>query len=339
MHEWFYVTIFCLLIALYFIGQASAVTVMLEASQDNTLYEDSAGALSNGAGEHFFVGRVGPTGGQTLRRGLLRFEVSSLIPPGATINSVELHLHASSQRGSSTGMVSLHSVLAPWGEGSSMALAAEGMGADSTNGDATWLHTYFDVASWTNPGGDFTPQSSGSVAVASNGPQVIASTPEMVADVQGWLDNPALNHGWLLRQADETAAAIRFDTRENADTNVRPRLTIDFSLPPILISPPSGIYALTQMMDAVAFFNLPAGVTPTSAAVLLDGVDASADFSSCFLSVPGTVTDGGQTVRCPDLSAADIGQGIHTFEVILNLSDGSVIQQSVTWIIIANTEP
>jgi hypothetical protein len=329
----------CWVIALCLEGQANAVTVTLEASQDNTLYEDSAGTLSNGAGEHFFVGRVGTTGGQTLRRGLIRFDVMPLIPPGATINSVELSLNASSQRGSNTGMVSLHSVLVPWGEGSSAALSSEGMGTASTDGDATWIHTHFDFAFWTNPGGDFEPQSSGSVAVASNGAQVITSTPDMVSDVQGWLDNPASNHGWLLRQVDETAAAIRFDTREHADPSVQPRLTIDFSLPPMLISPPSGIYALTQVMDAVAFFNLPQGIIPTDAEVLLDGVDASADFSSCFLSVPGTVPEGGQTVRCPELSAADIGAGMHTFEVILNLSDGSSLQQSVTWLIIANTEP
>jgi hypothetical protein len=163
----------------------------------------------------------------------------------------------------------------------------------------------------------------------------------MVADVQGWLDNPLSNYGWLLRQVDETTPAIRFDTREHADPSVRPRLTIDFALPPLLISPPSGIYALTQQMDAVAFFNLPEGVTPTGASVLLDGVDASTNLAPCFLSAPGTVSEdeGGQTVRCPDLSAAQIGPGTHTLEVILNLSDGSSIQQSVTWLIIANTEP
>ena len=62
----------------------------------------------------------------------------------------------------------------------------------------------------------------------------------------------------------------------------------------ITLPTPSGIYALTQVMDAVAFFNLPEGVTPTDAEVLLDGVDASTDFSACFLSVPGTVSEGGR---------------------------------------------
>ena len=44
--------------SLFLAGAAFAETVMIEASQDNTLYESAQGSLSNGAGESLFVGRT-----------------------------------------------------------------------------------------------------------------------------------------------------------------------------------------------------------------------------------------------------------------------------------------
>jgi len=47
------------------------------------------------------------------------------------------------------------------------------------------------------------------------------SSAQMVADVQGWLDNPATNFGWLML-GDESVflTAKRFDTRESASPPV-----------------------------------------------------------------------------------------------------------------------
>ncbi|MCA9139279.1 MAG: hypothetical protein KDB00_21040, partial [Planctomycetales bacterium] len=64
-------------------------TLELTSIADNTLYEDDFGTLSNGAGDHLFAGRVAGQGGAALRRGVVKFDVSS-IPSGATINSVRL---------------------------------------------------------------------------------------------------------------------------------------------------------------------------------------------------------------------------------------------------------
>ena len=328
----------CGIVTLGLTGQAGAVIVTLEASQDNTLYENSEGALSNGVGQHVFAGRNGAGGGQLRMRGLIMFDVASRIPPGATINSIELGLHASTPM-SHAGTVALHPVLSPWGEGLSNATMGEAGGAMSTTDDATWIHTYFNTLFWNTPGGDFRPEASANLAVATNGPQVIGSTPELVADVQGWLDDPGSNNGWLLRQVDEAALAIRFDSRDHADPSVRPRLTVDFSLPPLLISPPSGIFALTQVMDVVLFVNLPPERTITGAMAFLDDVDVSADYGLCFLSSTGTLTEGGQTFRCPNRSAAAIGAGPHTLRVVLNLDDGTFLEQAVNWIILPNTEP
>ncbi len=329
----------CGIVALCLAGQAGAVTITLEASQDNTVFESNTGALSNGAGRFFFAGRNGGGGGQLIMRGLVQFDVASRIPPGATINSVALALNVSTPM-PHTGTVTLHPVLAPWGEGLSVGGGmGEAAGAAPTVGDATWIHTYFNTALWATPGGDFRPEASASLAVGGIGPHVVDSTPELVADVQAWLNNPGSNNGWLFRLSDEAAPAIRFDSRNHGNPSVRPRLVVDFTLPTILISPGTGIYALTQVSDLVIFLNPPAGVTPIGAMVLLDGVDVSTDFAACLLSGQGTVVGGGLAFRCPSQSFADIGVGMHTFDVTLTLSDASTVQQSVNWVVVETTEP
>ncbi len=326
--------------ALCLVSDVGAVTVTLEASQDNTLYENDNGTLSNGAGQYWFAGRNGFMGGGIILRGLIQFDVADLIPPGSTITSVELSLHASSPE-LHTGTVTLHRVLSPWGEGTSMAPMGEGGGGASTEGDATWIHTHFDTELWETPGGDFVPDPSVSYPLTANGPQAIGTTAEMVADVQAWLDNPASNNGWLMRQTDEpTSSAIRFDSRQHSNLAVRPSLKVEFTLPPLLISPQSGLFAMTHETDIVLLVNIPEPErTIVSKTIILDGVDVSGSFEPCFNGTPGTVTEGGQTFRCGDLSADTIGAGTHTFEVFLELSDGTSVQQAVTWVIVENTEP
>ena len=96
------------------------VSVTLEPSEDNTIYDLGDGTRSNGAGEHIFAGnnRIGSS-----RRILIAFDVSGNIPAGATINSVSLTLNVSNtMAGPET--VELHRVFADWGEGGSDGTAA-----------------------------------------------------------------------------------------------------------------------------------------------------------------------------------------------------------------------
>ena len=67
-----------------------AQSVTLEASRDNTIYQDSS-SLSNGAGSHVFCGM---NGNGLRRRALLQFDLT-VLPPGAVINSAMLTLHVS----------------------------------------------------------------------------------------------------------------------------------------------------------------------------------------------------------------------------------------------------
>jgi hypothetical protein len=214
---------------------AGAETVTLEPSKDNTLYEDEAGSLSNGSGRHLFAGRVFSRAGGFARRALIAFDVGTALPAGAMITSAELRLTMSRSIVDAED-VSLHRVLADWGEGDSQASSEEGGGGPAADGDATWIHTFFDSggegAKWTSAGGDFEPASSATTPVGFAGIYTWGSTAAMVADVQAWLDQPQANFGWILI-GNETfyPTAKRFDSRENEDAAVRPHLVIEYEPP------------------------------------------------------------------------------------------------------------
>jgi hypothetical protein len=204
-------------------SSASAAMISIFPSKDNTLYEydPAEGDHSNGAGFHFFAGENGEG---EVRRGVLAFDIAGTIPPGSTITAVSLTLNMSmTPAGPET--VELHKLLADWGEGTSHAPMGEGDGAPATPNDATWRHRFFDTVFWTTQGGDFSATVSANQMVGGVG-QYTWSSAQMVADVQGWLDNPASNFGWLLLGNESVAGSTkRFDTRESASP---PVLTIQY---------------------------------------------------------------------------------------------------------------
>jgi spore coat protein A len=205
---------------------ALADVVTLAASQDNTIYAES-GDESNGAGDHLFVGN---TRDGIARRALLAFPIGS-IPAGSTIHSVTLSLYLSRAR-SSNDTVSLHRLLADWGEGTSSAGGEEGAGAPATTNDATWTHRFYPNTLWTSSGGDFAAPSSASTTVNNNTQFYTWSSASMAADVQAWVDGTAPNYGWIVRGNEGgTRVAKRFDSRTYSDANRRPRLVVDFTAP------------------------------------------------------------------------------------------------------------
>jgi hypothetical protein len=218
-----------LFVVVLFINSLNAQSVVtIIASKDNTLYQSATGAFSNGAGTSFFVGRVGANGGGNARRGLIAFDIAANVPAGASIDSVKLTLRMSkSNVGAQT--IALHRVSADWGEGVSNAGGEEGGGAAATTGDATWIHRFFNTSLWTNAGGDFAAAASASRAVSGIGAYIWGSTPQMVADVQAWLDTPSSNFGWLLLGNESTfPTSKRFDAREHSSAGNRPALTVFF---------------------------------------------------------------------------------------------------------------
>jgi hypothetical protein len=225
-----------LLVLLLIMGLAGSkvstqTQISIDASKDNTLYESSTGALSNGLGQYFFVGRTNQGPGLSIRRGLLAFDIAGNIPAGATILTTTLTLNMS-KTSAAAHAVSLHRALANWGEGTSVAGGEEGGGGAATTGDATWLHTFFSSSFWSAAGGDFSPAPSASQSVGGLGSYTWGSTSGMVGDVQQWLDNAATNFGWVIVGNEATApTAKRFDSKDNSNPQVHPVLNITYDPP------------------------------------------------------------------------------------------------------------
>ena len=208
-------------------GAAKADLVTIQASKDNTLYEDATGSLSNGAGEHLFSGN---TSNQGVRRAVMAFDVAGALPAGSTIDAVTLTLDMNRSQRAGAETFTLHRLESDWGEGSSVASGQEGGGGPAATGDATWLHTFYPSSLWTPAGGDFSATASASLLVDRKGSYTWGSTLEMVVDVQGWLDAPTNNFGWILignEAAIETAK--RFGSRENGTAANRPVLEVTFT--------------------------------------------------------------------------------------------------------------
>lgn len=206
---------------------AQPVTVDLPPVKDNTLFETLAGHLSNGAGAFLFAGRNG--NGEN-RRAVLAFDVAGAgIPAGATITQVTLTLDMS-RTTSGNQTLALHRLTSDWGEGTSDAvgnLGNEGMGAASTTGDATWIHTFFSAGSWSSIGGDFAPVASASTTVGALGSYQWSSA-QMISDVEDWLTTGNA-FGWILIGNESQArTSKRFGSRQNSTPAARPVLSITY---------------------------------------------------------------------------------------------------------------
>jgi len=284
----------CLLALLAF--PASADTLVLAPARDNTIYGDNS-SLSNGSGEHIFAGN---TAFGTTRRALIHFPVASSLPPGARITGVRLVLELT-QTIAGPETVTLHRLLASWGEGGSDAPGLEGGGTPAQAGDATWAVRFFPGSPWASPGGDFVAAPSASIVVDQFASYTWGSTAGLVDDVQTWLDFPTTNAGWILR-GNETGAitAKRFDSRENALPANRPRLEIDFDPPCSAVLPfcvatanSTGVAARigssgSPSLSGNAFALTGRGLPPGSTAVFITAPgQQQAPFGNGFLCVAG----------------------------------------------------
>jgi len=210
-------------------AQPDGETAAFVPAADNTLYEREAGDLSNGAGPSLFFGRTGENAGNVLRRALLRFDLGT-IPAGSVIVEARLSIEVDLAPPTATGFdATLHAMNASWGEAGSFAPGAGGGGAPAQDGDATWLHRFHDTEFWSSPGGDFLPDASATAPLdGGTGTFTFESTPALVEDVQGWVDQPAGNFGWMIRgEEDNPQNARRIASRENPD--LAPRLEVTFT--------------------------------------------------------------------------------------------------------------
>jgi hypothetical protein len=209
-------------------SKSIADTILIEASRDNTLYETTEGSLSNGSGDYLFVGS---TSTNHARRAVIAFDNLSSIPAGSIVDSVRLHLQLSREASPSTTL-SVWRLVSDWGEGASDAAGEEGGGASAMEGDATWIHAFFDSQTWLSPGGDFMEIASAQLQVDAIGNYTVESTEALVNDVQDWLDDPEVNFGWILTANESSTSAKRFNSREKLDAAMGPVLEVTYTPPP-----------------------------------------------------------------------------------------------------------
>ena len=203
---------------------AEAVTAVLTPTKDNTIFENNGN--SNGAGQFIFAGTTSIASGNSPRRALLAFDVAAAVPAGATIDSAILTLTVS-RTISGDQSVSLHRLTVDWGEALSDAGGQEGGGTLALAGDATWDDNMLGTSSWATAGGDFVGGASATSLVGVEGTSPEWSGAGLVADVQGWLDTPAQNFGWIvIGNEGAQATAKQFNSREGT---VSPSLEINFT--------------------------------------------------------------------------------------------------------------
>ena len=210
-------------------GSAQATETQLsvfEAVADATIFAEQTGgtlydAVADGRGGNLWTSVLAAG---VVRRALVRFDLSAL-PAGAQVVSVQVEAFMIRLREPQT--ITLHRITAPWGEGPANGGDA-GIGAPASAGDCTWSHRVWPNQPWAMRGGDFLTSASAGAAVSGwPAPVLWANTPELVDDVQGWIEGPASNHGWMLIGTESgTQNASRLASRENSGASGRPRLRV-----------------------------------------------------------------------------------------------------------------
>ncbi len=244
------------------LSATAGASVTLEPTQDATLYEGD-GSLANGVGSYLFTGRTESQNGALERRALLAFDIAGAVPAGSTITSVTLEL-AMSRTIAGEQEVALHAVLESWTEGPSDAPGQEGGGTEAQSGDVTWVHRTFPDTMWTTTGGSFAAAASASRMIGGIGAYTYGSTPQMVVDVQEWLEAPGTNFGWaLLMPAAGAGSAKRFDSGDNSTPASRPSLVVSFEESSEALAADFGVVPQNPMVGEIVSFTDRSSGSPT----------------------------------------------------------------------------
>lgn len=206
------------LLAGVMVATTHAATVVLTSVADTYLFSANATVNFDGDASGMLVG-TNAAGG--VGRGLLWFDLST-IPGGASIESVSLSLYVGNLATAGAGKtVALHRMLNGWDEAT-----------------ATWNEAS-GGRNWSAPGGaagtDYVASSSAiSPGMVGASFLTVNSTVSLVSDVQGWVDNPLANRGWMLiNQAEATLRSSgRIADGEAIIQAQRPALSVTYSVVP-----------------------------------------------------------------------------------------------------------
>ncbi len=211
--------------------QAAADTVNIFAARETSLFEQEPDAnlgISDLA--------AGTTAGGKKSRGLWEFDIAASIPAGSLIQSVLFQVGVVRQAlNAQTSAYALHHFLKDWTEGT----GGPANTIPALAGETSWNNQFHGTTSWSVPGGQAgdeylaTASATGPVIGSAGITYTIASTPALVGDVQGWLDNPASNNGWFFLATDEStsATARRFSSTEAPGLGLSPQITVNYTVP------------------------------------------------------------------------------------------------------------
>ncbi|MBI5364238.1 MAG: DNRLRE domain-containing protein [Planctomycetes bacterium] len=215
----------CFVFALYALAlpaSAQLTTVAISASQDATIYWQAPGTADGGG--QWLHSRFDDLADVETHDFLLRFDVASQIPAGASVQSARIELVCVEVFSTAAFPLVAQRVTQPWTEGSSDAAGNEWTGVAAQAGDVTASHASFPATPWTPP--IVTPGVVTGAAIQPPGVWILPSTPNAIAAAQAWLDQPAANFGLYL----STQETVRFASRENGALP-GPRLVVEY-LPP-----------------------------------------------------------------------------------------------------------
>jgi hypothetical protein len=192
------------------------VTIVQPALNDTYLKVGNNAQDTNfGSSTVIYIG----SGIDSTHRGLIKFDFSP-IPSAAIVSAATLEIYMTAEDSIYVRTIGVYRIIRAWVE----------------------TQTTWNIAStginWGSPGGantttDINPTAIGSKDMTTTEAVGFKSFGLTVATVQGWINGTILNYGMHLKnttEADESAS-WSFASSNNADTSIRPKLTVTYLVP------------------------------------------------------------------------------------------------------------
>jgi len=212
---------------------ARAESITLTPSADTSIFEKAP--LNNFGALQSVV--AGNTASLDPARALVKFGIDAALPAGARITRASFELTVIKESLLvEAATFEMYRLQVDWGEGNKGAGLITGLGSTATAGESSWTARFQPNDLWSMPGGgagaDYANTRSAAADLTTEGTLIFESSAELMGDAQHWLDDPASNFGWLIKDQFESTSqtARRFGSREHPTE--QPRLLLEFTSPP-----------------------------------------------------------------------------------------------------------
>jgi poly(3-hydroxybutyrate) depolymerase len=247
------------------------------------------------------------------RAALIRWDVSS-IPVGSTIQSATVVLRITN---TTSHTYSMHSLLRPWIESS-----------------ATWQGASTGV-NWQTAGAqgvnDRDATALVSFSAAALGTKSIPLDAAGIAKLQGWVNDPATNAGFVIASATSSDGVV-FSSSEAATASHRPGLTVSYLPPatPVDTTPPS--VAITAPAPSATI----SGVVTLTATASDDVGVMGVQFKRDGVNVGAEATSAPYTASLDTTTWTD---GSHTITAVARDAAGNATTSAAVAVVVANGAP